>query len=114
MRSWPSWLATFLGALALLLGIVLDLNGSVSSAASARWFALATPLLIGGFVLLAAGLHALQATYDSWCDCGSCMGSCGCCGDDCNCGDCGECSDGDGGEGGHGHAHGEGEHEHSH
>ncbi|MEA3202547.1 MAG: hypothetical protein QOI63_213 [Thermoplasmata archaeon] len=112
MRSWPSWLAVLLGAVAFLLGLFLNFNASVSSVNDARWFSLVAPLLIGGTILLAAGLHALQATYDSWCGCDDCMGGCDCCGDDCACGDCGSCGKGEA-NGHEGHDH-DGGHDHPH
>jgi hypothetical protein len=95
MRPWPSWLAVFLGAAAFVLGLILDFAVSFTSASSGRWYALVGPFLLGGSVLLAAGLHSLQASYDAWCDCADCAGAgCGCnhC-EDCVDGDCcGECS----------------------
>jgi hypothetical protein len=103
MRSWPSWLAVLLGAVALVVGLVLNFTTSVTSADAARWFSLVGPFLLGGAILLAAGLHALQASCDSWCGCDDCMGGCDCCGDDCACGDCAACKGGHAGHEGHDH-----------
>ncbi|HUR61662.1 MAG TPA: hypothetical protein VM286_04790 [Candidatus Thermoplasmatota archaeon] len=110
--SWPSWLAIIFGALLAVAAFWLTNDQ--------HDVAYLTGLLIPGAILMGAGLHALQASYDSWCgdDCyGYGGGSCGCdhCGD-CSGGDCcGHCgcsnmrTDGQGHDG-HGHDHGE----HSH
>jgi hypothetical protein len=110
MRSWPSWLAVLLGAVALLLGIVFNMNANQGDVSTYRYLTLVGPFLIGGAVLLAAGLHALQASYDAWCGCADCSGGCGCCDDGCTCGDCDACRGSGAGAGhdshdGHDHAH---------
>jgi hypothetical protein len=110
MRSWPSWLAIIFGTLLAIAGFWLT-NGQ-------RNTVYLSGLLLPGAILLAAGLHSLQATYDAWC--GDCYGGgCGC--DHCRgcsggecCGNCG-CGNmrGSGGHEGHeGHDHGPGEHSH--
>lgn len=90
MRHWPSALATALGAVAVLAGIGVFAANPTATATSVRALSLVLPLLLGGAVLLAAGLHALQASLDLWC--GSGGGGC-CCGDERACGDCACCGD---------------------
>lgn len=95
---WPSWLAILAG--------LLSFAAFVWCLVSPRHTATDGPALligtfVGGAILLAAGLHSLQASYDAWCGCADCASGCDCCGDGCACGDCGEC----GGEGGDGSAH---------
>ena len=100
--SWPSWAAIVLGLLAISLGIYIinihEANPHVDA------------LLIGGMVLLAAGLHALQGSYDNccsdWCDYDSgcdCNHCAGCKGDAC-CGEC-KCCDDDDDDAHKGHKH---------
>jgi hypothetical protein len=99
MRSWPSWLAIGLGAVFLVAGFLIFNALSITVASKNQLLLL--PLFLAGGVLLAAGLHSLQATYDAWCGCADCMGGgCDCCGDDCTCGDCESCK---GGHEGHDH-----------
>src|SRR5688572_29824391 len=94
-RAWPSWVSIALGGLLLALGLYLGY---------ARSYADYAGMTVAGALLLALGLHALQASYDMWCaDCDW---------DDCACDHCGDCSGGDccgncacaekgGGHGGH-------------
>ncbi|MFO1534526.1 MAG: hypothetical protein ABR586_02560 [Thermoplasmatota archaeon] len=102
MRSWPSWASVALGALLTILGLWESTRPTTLAggmAASWGW------LLLAGAVLLAAGLHSLQASYDSWCDCASCSDGCGCCGDNCSCGDCASCGPQGAGNGSAPHSH---------
>lgn len=102
MRSWPSWLAIALGALLAIIGLWESTRPATTMGnlmASWGW------LLLAGAVLLAAGLHALQASLDSWCDCAACSDGCSCCGDGCACGDCGACGAKDGTPSGMPHSH---------
>lgn len=111
MRSWPSWSAVLLGV--VLIGSALLLLFNLHSE-NAAILTLVSAFLLSGAILLAAGLHSLQASYDSWCGdaCGY-GGGCGCnhceeCVDGECCGDCG-CTP----QGGHGHeGHDHGEHGH--
>ncbi|HEX2066180.1 MAG TPA: hypothetical protein VHI93_05140 [Candidatus Thermoplasmatota archaeon] len=82
MRSWPSWVAIGLGAPLLAAGLFLANEAGVP------------PLLLPGAILLAAGLHSLQAGYDTWCGCDGCQDGCSGCGEACACGE--ECACGDG------------------
>jgi hypothetical protein len=97
MRSWPSWLAIVLGGLMAIVALW--------SLFITKQSAVLPALLLPGSILLAAGLHSLQATYDSWCDCASCMGA------GCECDHCGACAQGeccgkcDCMDGGDGHTH---------
>lgn len=100
MRSWPSWVATVLGALLLIVGLWMGYG--------ARDYPAYAPLTLAGAVLLGLGLHALQGTYDAWCatcdwdGCG-CDHCAGCAEGDC-CGHCG-CDDMETHEGHEGHQH---------
>lgn len=92
--SWPSWVAITLGALALIVGLV---HAGMSATGSAFQMNMVNGwgfMFLSGALLLAAGLHSLQASYDSWCGDGGY--GCGCCGDDCSCGDCSDCRGGSG------------------
>lgn len=106
--TWPSWTAIGLGVLLAILGFILsDTMGMMSGSTMAG---AGMPLLVGGLILLAAGLHGLQGAYTACCDnwCGD--GGCG----------CGHCSDCKGGTCcGHcgcpnevSHEHGPGGHQH--
>lgn len=86
MRSWPSWLATVLGALLTAFGLFRAFQAPAAGGEAWGW------LLLSGALLLAAGLHSLQATYDAWCG-DDCRDGCSCCGDGCSCGDCACCGD---------------------
>lgn len=103
MRSWPSWLAVALGALLAIIGLWESTRPATTMgsmmAASWGW------LLLAGAILLAAGLHALQASMDAWCDCSECADGCGCCGDGCACGDCAACGGKVTGDAGMQHSH---------
>ncbi len=106
MRNFTaaSWLAVLFGLLLFITGVVFAfITGNVSL------LVLAGPLVIGGLLVLSAGLLGLQTACNTvlaqCCDdsCGDCCddgpccegGSCGCCGDDCDCGDCSDCGDGE-------------------
>ena len=88
MHSWPSWLAVGLGAVFVVAAFVVFNGLSVSVVSKNQLLVL--PLFLMGAILLAAGLHALQASYDEWCGCADCMGEGGC-----GCNHCEECVDGD-------------------
>lgn len=100
MRSWPTYLALGIGTLGIAAGLYVFYTTNFNSAASIRASGLSSTFVLGGAIVLAAGLHSLQATFDSWCG-GACADGCGCCGDDCSCGDCACCK----GEGHAGHSH---------
>ncbi|MCA1819259.1 MAG: hypothetical protein ABR562_05900 [Thermoplasmatota archaeon] len=97
--SWPSWLAIVLGVLAAVAAFALVPKSNAD---------LAPALLVGGAILIGAGLHALQS---AWSSCGGCYGGCdcdhceGCKGGECcgNCGCYGESHEGHGHDGGHSH-----------
>jgi len=105
--SWPSWVAIVLGLLAVLIAVAVYFALDPTSGYGERMYGMAGPVFIGGAILLAAGLHSLQASYDSWCgDCGY-GGGCGCdhckeCADGECCGHCG-CEGMNGGHEGHDH-----------
>jgi hypothetical protein len=103
--TWPSWLAIVLGVVGAAAGFALHGHAS--------WTSLAPAVVVGGALLLAAGLHGLQSAWasccawDEGCDCDHCEG---CRGGAC----CGRCPCyGPGGDEGHeGHDHGAPGHSH--
>jgi len=109
--SWPSWVAIALGVLSTIAGAVLAAVLPSNAMLAAQLMPLA--FLLGGLILLAAGLHGLQT---AWSSCGDCCAGCGW-GDGCGCDHCSECANGsccghcgcEGEDEGHeGHEHGNG------
>lgn len=87
--TWPAWTAVTLGALGVACAGALLVSSWETGGAG---FTLGIYLVLGGSILLAAGLHGLQSAYAScgdscgWdgCGCDHCEG---CRGDGC----CGQC-----------------------
>jgi hypothetical protein len=86
--SLPAW-ASIVGGLIAIVGSVAMYWEVRNGGALGPQAMMSSALFVGGSILLAAGLHAMQASMDAWCDCADCMGSA------CSCNHCEDCVDGE-------------------